>query len=74
MLNYQKIPNHKTQITNKSQIPICNDQNIGNTDCIHFDFSRIDEKIFSNSSRSNSDFEFEISVIGICLIFDACYL
>ena len=43
-----EIPNPKHQITIKSQIPILNDQNrfeISNSS--HFDFSSIDEKIFS---------------------------
>jgi hypothetical protein len=41
-----EITNFKHQITNKYQIPIFNDQIITIKDLRHFDFSRIDDRIF----------------------------
>ncbi len=62
---------YKHQIPNKSQIPNPNDLN-------DFDFSSTDENIFFTwnvrSSKLYTGLLFEILVIGICLLFEICYL
>jgi len=62
-----EITNFKHQIPNKSQIPNPKDININ-----YIDFSSIDENVLS--SISYAGLLFEILVIGICLLFEICYL
>ena len=75
-----EISNTKHQIANKSQITIFNDQNrIKASNLDHFDFSRIDEKIYFSSLASwigllassfKIIFVFGILNFGHCDLFD----